>query len=68
MNRVVCVECNADKEFGIEDPFIAFGYRFDGHRVHVMNNDFVVDLIAFEAKIASKISGDHNVSYVTPLR
>lgn len=67
MNRVMRVECNTNKELGIEDPFIAFGYRFNGHRVHVMNHDFVVDLIAFEAEIASKISGDHNISYMTPL-
>lgn len=67
MDGIVGVVRRGDQELGIEYVIVAVNDVVGRHRVHVMDDDLVIDLIAFDAEVHTEISGDHIVTSLLPL-
>lgn len=60
------VRCR-NQEFGIQDIGITVFDFVSCHRIHVMDDDLIVDLMTINAQIQAKISGDNFISNESPL-
>lgn len=67
MNGVVCVVRHADEKLGIDDGTVTLDEICQSHRIHVMDDDLVVNVVAFDPEIAPVVSSDHEVADLLPL-
>lgn len=67
MDGVVSSVTSRDQEFWIQDVGITMFDFVSRHRIHVMNDDLIVDLVSINAQIQAKISGDNFISNESPL-
>jgi hypothetical protein len=58
---------NSDQVLGVKEFIIPRHHIIDVNRVHVMNDDSVMDLVASNSKITTAISRDDFVSSMSPL-
>lgn len=58
---------SADQELRVKDRLVTLNDVVNRHRVHVVNQDLVVDVMICYAKIATIVSGNDVVSNLTPL-
>jgi hypothetical protein len=62
MNGVVSSFGRCNEEFRVNDPFLPMTNIVSDHRIDVMDKDFGVNVVAFDAEVTSIIP--HN--YVSP--
>lgn len=67
MDGIVGVVRRGDQKLWIEYVVVAVNNVVCRHRVHVMDDDLVIDLIPFDAEVHTEISGDHIVTSLLPL-
>lgn len=67
MDRVVCSFRGGDQELGIDDAFLSSYKIHFGQRVHVMNQDVTMNIVARDPKIAPQITNDNYLSCRLPL-
>lgn len=60
--------CCRDQVLGIEDVEVAVVNIFRRDGVHVVDDDPVINLKAFDTQVATKVSSDYLVSDSLPLR
>src|SRR6202012_791046 len=58
---------DTDQELRIEDAWVIAGHIFHSHRIHVMHDWTVVDLVCGLTQIKAKVSGYHDVASMPPL-
>lgn len=58
----------SDKILRIEDCFVLMNDVINRHWIHMMDDDLIEDLIAFDSEVQTKISSDYFVSNVFPFR
>ena len=57
----------ANQELGVENRFIALDDVVNRHRVHVVNQDLVVDLMTVDPEVAPFVSCNHMQTNLSPL-
>src|SRR5690606_26512569 len=67
VNGVMCHQSGCDEILGVENVGITVYEVFDGHRIHVMNDDSIVDLVVFCAEVTSEVASDDFLSHLSPL-
>jgi hypothetical protein len=60
------VRCS-DEILGVDDAFVTVYDLCDSHRIHVMDDDLVVNVEAFDPEVASIVPNDYVVANVLPL-
>lgn len=68
VDGVVSSMGHRDKKLRIEYCFVSFNDIFYIHRIHVMNINSVVNIVAFDTKITAIISSDYMTTYIAPFR
>ena len=68
MNRVVCIVSHADQVLGVEDVGIELSLEvLRPNRVHVMNENLVVDIVTWDPEVACVVSKDDLLPCLAPL-
>src|SRR3954453_6280682 len=67
MNCVVCTFTGNNEELRIENPFFTVLNIPSCHRVHVMNQKIVSELVSRNAQITTIVSENNKVTHAPPL-
>jgi len=67
VDRVVCLKGRCDQVLGVKKTLVTMNQRFGRDRVHVVDENTVVDLVAIDPEITSVVSGNHIVANTLPL-
>lgn len=61
------VVCDRDEELRIENLFFAMDDLIDSHRIHVVDDHPVMNLMVGNTHVATKISSDYLMANLLPL-
>src|SRR5690606_531748 len=67
VDSVVRSVCSCDEEFWIQNVPATTLELLDSHRIHVVNNDLVVDLMTFQSQVHTFIPSNYMVANIAPL-
>lgn len=56
-----------DQELWVKDVLVPSDYVFHSHRIHVMYQDLVKDLVILDTQITTVVSGDYVMANLPPL-
>lgn len=56
-----------DQELWVKDVFVPSDYVVHSHRVHVVYQDFIEDLVILDTQITTIVSGDYVMANLSPL-
>lgn len=66
MDGVVCRVCRGDQILWVQDSRITMHDRFHLHRIHVVNQNIAVNLIAVDTKVATIVANDDEIPDISP--
>lgn len=67
VDRIVCIMRRADEKLRVKDVFLAMLDVIRRHRIHMMDDDPIIDLITRNPEVQTLVSSDNMVTKVSPL-